>query len=170
MDDRPVATIRKATPDDAKTLVDLILELATYEKLLDEAEPSVELLEEHLSAEALTGCEALLAETDDGAAVGFALFYHNYSTFQTNAGLYVEDLFVRPTYRGEGLGFALFQRLAEIAEERGCRRIDWAVLDWNQEAIDFYKQLGAEALDDWTTMRLDEDAIEDVAAAEAHPA
>lgn len=170
MDDLPVASIRKATPDDAKTLVDLILELAAYEKLLEEAEPSVELLEEHLSAEALTGCEALLVETDDGAAVGFALFFHNYSTFQTNAGLYVEDLFVRPTYRGEGIGFALFQRLAEIAEQRGCRRIDWAVLDWNQEAIDFYEQLGAEALDDWTTMRLDEDAIEGVAAGEALPA
>ncbi len=170
MDDLPVASIRKATPDDAKTLVDLILELAAYEKLLEEAEPSVELLEEHLSAEALTGCEALLVETDDGAAVGFALFFHNYSTLQTNAGLYVEDLFVRPTYRGEGIGFALFQRLAEIAEQRGCRRIDWAVLDWNQEAIDFYEQLGAEALDDWTTMRLDEDAIEGVAAGEALPA
>ncbi len=170
MDDSPMVSIRKATPDDAKTLVDLILELAAYEKLLEEAEPSVELLEEHLSAEALTGCEALLVETDGGAAVGFALFFHNYSTFQTNAGLYVEDLFVRPTYRGEGIGFALFQRLAEIAEQRGCRRIDWAVLDWNQEAIDFYEQLGAEALDDWTTMRLDEDAIEGVAAGEALPA
>ena len=162
-----MVSIRKATPDDAKTLVDLILELATYEKLLDEAEPSVELLEEHLSAEALTGCEALLAETDDGAAVGFALFFHNYSTFQTNAGLYIEDLFVRPTYRGEGIGFALFQRLAQIAGERGCRRIDLAVLDWNQEAIDFYDDLGAEPLDDWTVMRLDEDTIEEVAMADA---
>ena len=159
-----VASIRKATPDDAKTLVDLILELAAYEKLLDEAEPSVDLLEEHLSEEALTGCEALLAETERGTAVGFALFFHNYSTFQTNVGLYVEDLFVRPTYRGEGIGFALFQRLAQIAEERGCRRIDWAVLDWNDEAIEFYEKLGAEPLDDWTTMRLDEDGIEAVAA------
>ena len=161
------ASIRKATPDDAKTLVDLILELAAYEKLLDEAEPSVELLEEHLSEEALTGCEALLAETERDTAVGFALFFHNYSTFQTNAGLYVEDLFVCPTYRGEGIGFALFQRLAQIAEARGCRRIDWAVLDWNQEAIDFYGDLGAEPLNDWTTMRLGEDAIEEVATAEA---
>lgn len=164
MDDLPVASIRKATPDDAKTLVDLILELAAYEQLMDEAEPSVELLEEHLSAEALTGCEALLAETNSGTAVGFALFFHNYSTFLTNAGLYVEDLYVRPTYRGEGIGFALFRRLATIAEQRGCRRIDWAVLDWNQEALDFYDQLGAEPLDDWTTMRLDEDAIENVAS------
>ena len=79
----------------------------------------------------------------------------------------VEDLFVRSTYRGEGIGFALFQRLAQVAEARGCRRIDWAVLDWNQEAIDFYGDLGAEPLNDWTTMRLGEDAIEEVATAEA---
>ena len=162
-----MVSIRKATPDDAKTLVDLILELASYENLMDEAEPSVELLEEHLAAEALTGCEALLAETERGTAVGFALFFHNYSTFQTNAGLYLEDLFVKPTYRGEGIGLALVHRVAEIAEQRGCRRIDWAVLDWNQEAIDFYDELGAEPLDDWTLMRLDEDAIETLAGAEA---
>jgi diamine N-acetyltransferase len=157
------ATIRKATPDDAETLQDLILELAAYEQLLDEAEPSVDLLREHLSEEALTGCEALIAETDSGTAVGFALFFHNNSTFLTNAGLYLEDLFVKPTYRGEGIGVALFRRLAEIAQERGCRRMDWAVLDWNTEAIEFYDDLGAEPLDDWTVMRLDEDAIEDVA-------
>ena len=161
------ATIRKATPDDAETLQDLILELAAYEQLLDEAEPSVDLLREHLSEEALTGCEALIAETDSGTAVGFALFFHNYSTFLTNAGLYLEDLFVKPTYRGEGIGVALFRRLAEIAQERGCRRMDWAVLDWNQEAIDFYGDLGAEPLNDWTAMRLGEDAIEEVATAEA---
>ena len=165
-----MATIRKATPDDAETLQDLILELAAYERLLDEAEPSVDLLREHLSEEALTGCEALIAETEGGTAVGFALFFHNYSTFLTNAGLYVEDLFVKATYRGEGLGFALLQRLATIAEERGCRRMDWAVLDWNEEAIDFYEEVGAEPLDDWTTMRLDEAAIEEVAAAAANPA
>ncbi|MFB6249694.1 MAG: N-acetyltransferase family protein [Salinibacter sp.] len=164
-----MATIRKATPDDAETLQDLILELAAYERLLDEAEPSVDLLREHLSEEALTGCEALIAETDRGVAVGFALFFHNYSTFLTNAGLYVEDLFVKSTYRGEGLGFALLRRLAEIAEERGCRRMDWAVLDWNDEALDFYEEVGAEPLDDWTTMRLDEEAIEDIAAAPANP-
>lgn len=164
-----MATIRKATSDDAETLVDLILELAAYEQLLDEAEPSADLLRQHLSDEALTGCEALIAETEDGTAVGFALFFHNYSTFLTNAGLYLEDLFVRPTYRGEGIGFALLQRLAQIARERGCRRMDWAVLDWNQEAIDFYRELGAEALDDWTLMRLTEDEIEEVAEATAAP-
>lgn len=165
-----MASIRKATPEDADLLVDLILELAAYEKLLDEADPSADLLREHLSEEALTGCEALIAETERGTAVGFALFFHNYSTFQTNAGLYLEDLFVRPTYRGEGIGLALVRRVAQIARERGCRRIDWAVLDWNTEAIEFYEDLGAEPLDDWTTMRLDEDAIETVATASSTPA
>lgn len=161
-----VATIRKATPDDAETIQDLILELAAYEKLLDEAEPSVDLLREHLSEEALTGCEALIAETERDTAVGFALFYHSYSTFLTNAGLYVEDLYVKGTYQGEGIGYALMQRLAEIAEQRGCRRMEWAVLDWNTEAIDFYDDLGAEPLDDWTVMRMDEGTIEEVADAE----
>lgn len=159
-----MATIRKAAPEDAKTLVDLILELAAYEKLLDEAEPSVELLREHLAEEALTGCEALIATTERDTAVGFALFFHNYSTLQTNAGLYLEDLFIRPTYRGEGIGRALFRRVAQIAEARGCRRIDWAVLDWNEEAVEFYESLGAEPLDDWTTLRLDEEGIEALAA------
>jgi diamine N-acetyltransferase len=162
-----MVTIRNATPADAETLQDLILELAAYEQLLDEAEPSVHLLREHLSEEALTGCEALIAETEKGTAVGFALFYHNYSTFLTNAGLYVEDLFVKATYRGEGIGFALLQRLAEIAQERGCRRMEWSRRpsgwNWNEEAIDFYEALGAEPLDDWTVMRMDEDTIEDVA-------
>jgi diamine N-acetyltransferase len=160
-----MVSIRQATPDDAETLQDLILELAAYERLTDEAEPSVHLLREHLSEEALTGCEALIAETEKGTAVGFALFFHNYSTFLTNAGLYLEDLFVKPTYRGEGIGFALLQRCAEIAEARGCRRMEWAVLDWNEDAIDFYEEVGAEPLDDWTTMRMDETAIEEVAAA-----
>lgn len=162
-----MVSIRKATPDDAETLQDLILELAAYERLMDEAEPSVELLREHLSEEALTGCEALIAETDTGTAVGFALFFHNYSTFLTNAGLYVEDLFVKSTYRGEGIGFALLKRCAEIAEARGCRRMEWAVLDWNTDAIDFYEEVGAEPMDDWTTMRMDEKAIEEVANKEA---
>ncbi len=162
-----MVTIRNATPDDAEILQDLILELAAYERLMDEAEPSVHLLREHLSEEALTGCEALLAETESGTAVGFALFFHNYSTFLTNAGLYVEDLFVKSTYRGEGIGFALLQRCAEIAEARGCRRMEWAVLDWNTDAIDFYEEVGAEPMDDWTTMRMDEAVIEEVAAADS---
>jgi len=158
-------SIRTATPEDAKTLVELILELAAYEQLLDEAEPSVQLLREQLREDAQPRCEALLAETEEGDAVGFALFYRHYSTFLTNFGLYLEDVYVRPTYRGEGIGFALLQRVAQIAEERDCRRLDWAVLDWNESAIDFYHQLGAERLDEWTTMRLDEKQIEEVAQA-----
>jgi diamine N-acetyltransferase len=160
-------SIRKATPDDAKTLADLIVELATYEQLMDEAEPSAHRLREHLQEDAQPRCEALLAETDDGTAVGFALFYRHYSTFLTNFGLYLEDLFVRPTYRGEGIGFALLQQVATIAEERNCRRLDWAVLDWNEPAIDFYHEIGAESMTDWTMMRLDEDQIEEVARAES---
>jgi diamine N-acetyltransferase len=157
--------IRPATPDDAPILVRLILELAEYEKLLDEAHPDADALRRQLAPDAQPRCEALIAEADDGETAGFALFFHNYSTFLTNFGLYLEDLFVRPTYRGQGLGFALLQRVARIAEERGCQRLDWAVLDWNAPAIDFYEQLGAQPLDDWTTMRLDRAAIESVASA-----
>ncbi len=159
-------TIRRATPDDAPTLVQLILELAEYEKPRDEAHPDAEALRRQLAPEAQPRCEALLAETGDGTAVGFALFFHNYSTFLTNFGLYLEDLFVRPEHRGQGIGFGLLQRVAQMAAERGCQRLDWAVLDWNEPAIAFYEQLGAEPLDDWTTMRLDRAAIESVAAAE----
>lgn len=157
--------IRPATPDDAPTLAQLILELAEYEKLLDEAHPDADVLRRQLAADAQPRCEALIAESEEGDAVGFALFFHNYSTFLTNFGLYLEDLFVRPAYRGQGLGFALLQRVARIAEQRGCQRLDWAVLDWNTPAIDFYEQLGAQPLDDWTTMRLDRAAIESVASA-----
>jgi diamine N-acetyltransferase len=159
-------TIRHATPDDAPTLVQLILELAEYEKLRHEAEPDAEALRRQLAPDAQPRCEALLAEAEGGEAVGFALFFHNYSTFLTNFGLYLEDLYVRPDHRGQGLGFGLLQRVAQIAEERGCQRLDWAVLDWNEPAIAFYEQLGAEPLDDWTTMRLNRTAIESVASAE----
>ena len=158
--------IRPATPDDAPTLVQLILELAEYEKLRDEADPSVKALRHQLAADAQPRCEALIAEVEGKGPVGFALFFHNYSTFLTNFGLYLEDLFVRPDHRGQGIGFALLQRVAQIAAERGCQRLDWAVLDWNTPAIRFYEQLGAEPLDDWTTMRLDRTAIETVATAD----
>lgn len=158
-------SIRPATPDDAPTLVQLILELAAYEKLRDEATPDAEALRRQLAPDAQPRCEALIAESDAGTPLGFALFFHNYSTFLTNFGLYLEDLYVRPTHRGQGLGFGLLQRVAQIADERGCQRLDWAVLDWNTPAIDFYEQLGAEPLDDWTTMRLDRTAIESVASA-----
>ena len=159
-------SIRPATPDDASTLVQLILELAAYEKLLDEARPNADALRRQLAPDAQPRCDALVAEAADGTPVGFALFFPNYSTFLTNFGLYLEDLYVRPDYRGQGIGFALLQRVAQIADERGCQRLDWAVLDWNTPAIAFYEQLGAEPLDDWTTMRLGRAAIASVAAAE----
>ena len=159
----PTVTIRPAIPDDAETLVALIRELAEYEKLLHEAHPSVERLRQHLDADAQPGCEALVAETQEGEPAGFALYFFNYSTFLTRFGLYLEDLFVRPDHRGHGVGFRLLQRVAQAAADYGCERMDWAVLDWNQSAIDFYRQLGAKPLNDWTTMRLETEAIQSVA-------
>ena len=99
----------------------------------------------------------------DGEPVGFALFFHNYSTFLAQRGIYLEDLFVRPEARGKGVGFALLSELARLAVERDCGRLEWAVLDWNQLAIDFYKRIGARPLDDWTVFRLTGDALENLA-------
>jgi diamine N-acetyltransferase len=152
-------TIRRATPDDADALVRLILELAEYEQLRDEAEPDAESLRDQLQSGRQPHCGALLAETDDGTAVGFALFFRSYSTFLTNFGMHLEDLYVQPEHRGEGIGFALLRRVAQIARELDCERLDWAVLDWNTTAIDFYRQIGAEPLNEWTTMRLTGDQI-----------
>jgi GNAT superfamily N-acetyltransferase len=105
----------------------------------------------------------IIARIDD-EPVGFALFFHNYSTFLAQRGIYLEDLFVRPEARGKGVGFALLSALAKIAVERNCGRLEWAVLDWNQLAIDFYKRIGAKPLDDWTVFRLTGDSLESLAA------
>lgn len=154
-------TLRFATPDDAPHLVRLIHELAVYEKLEDQAEPDVETLRRHLAPDAQPRCEALLAvDEDTNEAVGFALFFPSYSTFLTRWGVYLEDLYVQPDYRGRGVGFALLRRVAQTAVERDARRLDWAVLDWNEPAIAFYRRLGAEPMDDWTTMRLSGDALQ----------
>ena len=158
-------TLRPANPADAPTLVRLIRELAEYEKLLDETDMDVSALRSHLSKDAHPRVEALLAvDTATDEAVGFALFFANYSTFLTRWGLYLEDLYVQPEHRGRGIGFALLQRVAQIAVERGARRLDWAVLDWNDLAIDFYRQLGAEPMGDWTIMRLTDDALRQLGA------
>ena len=160
-------TIRPATPDDAEMLAGLIHELAAYEKLTHEAEPDVRALREHLGAEAAPRCEALLAEDrTSGRAIGFALFFPNYSTFLTRWGIYLEDLYVQPEARGRGVGFALLQAVARIAAERGCERLDWSVLDWNRLAIGFYEKLGAKPMNDWTTMRLSGAALRRLAEAE----
>lgn len=154
-------TVRHAGPDDAEVLVSLILELAEYERMTDEAEPDADALRKHLAPDANPRCDALLAEDDaTGEAVGFALFFQNYSTFLSRWGIYLEDLYVKPSFRGQGIGFALLKRVADVADERGCRRLEWSVLNWNQLAIDFYRRLGARSMDDWTTMRLTEFGLE----------
>ena len=153
--------IRQALPADAEALVQLIRELADYEHLLHEARPDVESLQKHLAGETHPTCEALVAEdTSTGDIVGMALYFYNYSTFLTRWGIFLEDLFVQPAARGHGVGFALLKKLANIALSKGCERLDWNVLDWNELAIDFYNKLGAKPMSEWTTMRLSGDALE----------
>jgi GNAT superfamily N-acetyltransferase len=144
--------IRAATPADTPTIAALIRALADYERLahevtLDEAELRAHLFGERRYA------EVILAE-QDGEVVGFALFFHNFSTFLGKPGIYLEDLFVKPEHRGAGHGKALLAELARIAVERGCGRLEWSVLDWNEPSIVFYRSLGATPMDEWTTYRL----------------
>lgn len=150
--------IRPATPDDTNTICELIRALAEYERLSHQVALDEARLREHLFGPR-PFAEVLLAE-DAGQVVGFALFFHNYSTFLGRPGIYLEDVFVRPEYRGKGHGKALLRALAQIAVERGCGRMEWAVLDWNEPSIEFYRSLGAEPMDEWTTFRLSRDAIE----------
>lgn len=150
--------IRAATPADAEDLVRLINGLADYERLRHESKPDVHVLRAQLAEHADPRIEALMAEVD-GCAVGFALYYPSYSTFLTNFGIHLEDLFVEPSFRGRGIGKALLMSLVDLAARKGCQRLEWNVLDWNEPAIAFYEKLGAKPLDDWTTMRLDADAI-----------
>ena len=158
-------TIRPARPADAADIVHLINQLAAYEKLSHESRPDEATLAAQLAPDAAPRIEALVAEDSEaGRCVGFALFFHNYSTFLTNFGLFLEDLFVEPAYRGRGIGLSLFRELAAIAEERGCQRLDWNVLDWNEPAIAFYRKLGASSMSDWVTMRLGRTHIEALAA------
>ncbi len=159
MSENPAITIRTAGREDAPVLCELIRELAAYERLLHEAQPDAGALATHLAEGAQPRCEALIAEDEAGRAVGFALYFSNYSTFLTRFGIYLEDLFVRPEARGRGVGMALLRRLAEIASARGCERLDWSVLTWNRLAIDFYEALGAKPMDEWVGMRLAGDAL-----------
>ena len=144
-------TFRTAGEQDVKLILEFIRALAEYEHMLDQvvADPGTlrrELFERHRA-------EVLFAVAE-GREVGFALFFHNFSTFLGRAGLYLEDLFVRPECRGRGYGRALLKELARIARERGCGRMEWWCLDWNRPSIDFYRALGAKAMDEWTTFRL----------------
>lgn len=149
-------TIRTATEADTATILGFIRKMAEYEKLThqvdtDEASLKRALFDEHQA-------EVVLGEVA-GKPVGMALFFHNFSTFKGRHGLYLEDLFVDREYRGRGYGKALLLHLVGIARERGCRRMEWVALDWNQPAIDFYQSLGAEAHPEWVLFRLDEDKI-----------
>lgn len=153
-------TIRPAGPDDVDEMLALIHELAVYEKAPESAVATPELLHRALFGERPTA-EAVIAEWA-GKPAGFALFFHNFSTWLGKPGLYLEDLFVREDMRGKGIGKALLLHLAGIARDRGCGRMEWSVLDWNTPAIDFYKSLGAEPMDEWTVYRLDAAALENL--------
>jgi GNAT superfamily N-acetyltransferase len=144
--------IRAATPDDAPVILELIRELAAYEKAPDEAVATEAQIRETLFG-ARRHAEVVIG-TEGTAVVGFAVFFHNYSTWLGRPGLYLEDLFVRPHARGRGYGRRLLAHLAMLAAERGCPRLDWSVLDWNAPAIGFYRALGAIPLDEWTVYRL----------------
>jgi GNAT superfamily N-acetyltransferase len=149
--------IRPATRDDLPAIVKLIRDLAEYERLAHAVD-----LDEGKLAEHLFGphpyAEVLLAD-DGGRVVGFALFFHNYSTFRGRPGIYLEDLFVEPAHRGKGLGKALLVAIAKLAVERDCARVEWSVLNWNEPSIAFYKSLGAVPMDEWTVYRLTDDAL-----------
>jgi len=149
--------IEPAVPADVTNIVGLIRELAEFERLLDQFIATEAALHESLFGPK-PYAEVLMARLD-GESVGFALFFHNYSTFRAQPGIYLEDLYVRPAYRGEGIGEALLKRIARLAVERGCGRFEWSVLDWNQRAVDFYKALGAEPLNEWTMFRVSGDNL-----------
>jgi len=156
----PIA-VRRATADDAQLLHGFIVALAEYEREPDAVEVTPEQLGAQL-AQSSPPFEALIAEGSDGA-LGFALYFFNYSTWRGRIGLYLEDLFVPEAHRGDGVGIALMGTLARTAVERDCARFEWAALDWNTPAIEFYQRLGAEALGDWTTFRLSGEALQSLA-------
>jgi GNAT superfamily N-acetyltransferase len=151
------AVIRSAELADVPVIADLIRGLARFEKLEHEVTMTEELLAKNLFGPQRYA-QTLIAEVG-GSPVGFALFFHNFSTFLAVPGIYLEDLFVVPEHRGHGIGRALLQRLAQIAVERGCGRLEWAVLDWNRDAIGFYERLGARPNSDWTVYRLAGEAL-----------
>ena len=153
--------IRTATEADVPLILRFIRELAEYERLAHQVVATEELLRATLFGNPRFA-EVLIGE-DDGEPFGFALFFHNYSTFLARAGVYLEDLYVRPELRGKGYGRALLARLAAIALERNCGRVEWAVLNWNEPAIRFYRSLGALPMDQWTVYRITGDALEKLA-------
>lgn len=153
--------IRAATRGDVPVILELIQGLAEYEKLAHECVATEAALEETLFGARPQG-EVIIALAD-GTPAGFALFFHNYSTFLARHGIFLEDLFVKPAFRGRGIGKTLLAHLAGIAVERGCGRLEWSVLDWNTDAIQFYESLGARAMDEWTVYRVTGPALAQLA-------
>ena len=153
--------IRAAQESDIEEIFELILGLAAYECLSDRVTGNAELLRAHLFGERAYA-EAIVAELGD-LTIGFALFFPTYSTFLTQPGIHLEDVFVRPEYRRQGVGKALMSATAKIAHDRGCGRLEWSVLDWNQNAIEFYQSLGATVLPDWKTCRMTAETLAKIA-------
>lgn len=154
----PGFRIREAVEADLPLIASLIRELAEYERLLDQVTLTDAGLRDALFGER-PYAEVAIAELDDGEPAGFALYFHNFSTFLGRPGIYLEDLFVRPRHRAAGIGRALLRHLARLAAERGCGRLEWAVLDWNEAAIGFYRSLGARPVEGWSVYRLDGEAL-----------
>lgn len=159
MNEKP--TFRYAKRDDISLILQFIKELAAYEKMTNEVVADEKTLEEWIFDK--QKAEVIFAVVDD-EEIGFALFFHNFSTFLGRAGIYLEDLFVKPEYRGKGYGKAILKKLASVAVERGCGRLEWWCLDWNKPSIDFYLSLGAEPMSEWTVYRLTGDTLSDLAS------
>ena len=157
-------TFRPAQEKDTALLLTFIRALADYEHMLDDVVATEEILSDWLFQRRVA--EAFFA-VEDGVEVGFALYFHNFSTFLGRGGIYLEDLFVLPEHRGKGYGKAILARLAQIARERGCGRLEWACLDWNKPSIDFYLSLGAAPMDEWTVYRVSGDALAHLAGESA---
>ena len=156
-------SIRAATPADIPAILDLIRALATYERAPDAVKTTeADLLRDGFGEQPCFEC--LIAENGEGQPAGFALYFYNYSTWRGRSGIHLEDLFVSPRFRGQGIGKALLARVAARAAEQGCPRLQWDVLAWNQTAIDFYRGLGAEFLDEWRIMRVADEGIRSLAA------
>lgn len=158
--------LRFGGPEDTAEILALVKELAVYEKLADQVTTDATSLRKALFGERRVAEVVLAYEAD--ACVGFALFFHNFSTFLGKPGLYLEDIFIRPAYRGRGYGTALMVFLARIAVERGCGRFEWSVLDWNTPSLEFYRSLGAIAMSEWTVQRLTGPALEALASRTLH--
>lgn len=153
-------TFRWAKESDVALILQFIKELAQYEEMLNEVIATEDMLREWLFNK--KKAEVIFAVVD-GTEIGFALFFHNFSTFLGRAGIYLEDLYVKPEYRGRGYGKSILQKLAQIAIERGCGRLEWWCLDWNKPSIDFYLSLGAEPMSDWTVYRIAGDTLKNMA-------